>query len=291
MTHNGSLDIILGPMFSGKTTRIIELYEKYLSENKKPIAINFANDTRYHDKMLSTHDKRMIPCVQCMNLVDVLLTDDIQNSSIILINEGQFFNDLYDNVILLVEKYKKHVIIGGLDGDFKRVKFGQLCDLLPFCDTVIKLYASCNCGKPAIFSHRVTNEVTQVVIGSSNYIPLCRTCYLDINNLSTTICEGCDNYVLEHNSQPFIEDKQICNNCIDSNLNNKILYNCCNICDKYYHVADDTNDYHEHYDGDVCNLCLPEVINNNITTCIHNSSDNLFNLSGCSDSDSDNDNM
>ena len=75
MTYNGSLDIILGPMFSGKTTRIIELYEQYLTENKKPIAINFANDTRYHDKMLSTHDKRMIPCVQCMNLSDVLLTD------------------------------------------------------------------------------------------------------------------------------------------------------------------------------------------------------------------------
>jgi thymidine kinase len=187
MTHNGSLDIILGPMFSGKTTRIIDLYDKYLTENKLPIAINFANDTRYHDKLLSTHDKRMIPCIQCMTLNDVLHRDEIQNSSIILINEGQFFNDLYDTVILLVEKYDKHVIIGGLDGDFKRVKFGQICDLLPFCDSVVKLNAICECGKPAIFSHRITNETTQVIIGASNYKPLCRTCYLHATTESSIV--------------------------------------------------------------------------------------------------------
>lgn len=288
MTHNGSLDIILGPMFSGKTTRIIELYDKYLSENKKPIAINFANDTRYHDKMLSTHDKRMIPCIQSMNLSDVLLTDNIQNSSIILINEGQFFDDLYDNVILLVEKYKKHVIIGGLDGDFKRVKFGQICDLLPFCDTVTKLSASCNCGQPAIFSHRVTNELAQVVIGSSNYIPLCRTCYLDVNNLTTTICVSCDNHILETNSQPFIEDKHICDNCIDSNVGSNIIYTCCDICDKYYHAVDDTNHSHPHYHGNVCKCCLHEVINKSIKTDMHNNEhDDLFILGSYHDSDNE----
>lgn len=287
MTYNGSLDIILGPMFSGKTTRIIELYEQYLTENKKPIAINFANDTRYHDKMLSTHDKRMIPCVQCMNLSDVLLTDNIQNSSIILINEGQFFDDLYDNVILLVEKYKKHVIIGGLDGDFKRVKFGQLCDLLPFCDTVIKLSASCNCGKPAIFSHRVTNELAQVVIGSSNYIPLCRTCYLDVNNLSTVICECCNNHILENTAHPFVEDRFICEDCIESKLDNELLYNFCNICDKYFYATD--NVYDEYYNnnnnnGELCYLCLPEIIKrHNLDYTSENL--NLFSVSGCSESD------
>ena len=155
---------------------------------------------------------------------------------------------------------EKHVVICGLDGDFKRIKFGRLCDLIPLSDSIIKLHAKCNCGKDAIFSHRITNEVAQVVIGSSNYIPLCRTCYLNINNLSKTTCIGCNNVVLLNNTEPFVEDNVICNDCIDTNLDDEILYNCCNICDKYYFAADDTNDYEKHYDGDVCNSCLYKVI-------------------------------
>lgn len=174
---NGSLEIILGPMFSGKTTRIIERYKNFIRNNLAAVAINFADDTRYHDTMLSTHDKEMIPCIQCMQLYEILETDVIANYTHILINEGQFFKDVYETTMILVEKFKKHVTICGLDGDFKRVKFGKILDLIPFCDKVVKLSALCDCGHPAIFSHRITNETSQIVIGSSNYKPLCRKCY------------------------------------------------------------------------------------------------------------------
>ena len=174
---NGSLEIILGPMFSGKTTRIIERYKHFVSNKMTAVAINFANDTRYHDTMLSTHDKEMIPCIQCMNLDEIIKNDVITNYTHILINEGQFFEDVYETTLLLVEKFKKHVTICGLDGDFKRVKFGKILDLIPFCDKVIKLSSICDCGHPAIFSHRITKETSQIVIGSSNYKPLCRKCY------------------------------------------------------------------------------------------------------------------
>ena len=107
----------------------------------------------------------------------ILETDVIANYTHILINEGQFFEDIYKTTMILVEKFKKHVTICGLDGDFKRVKFGKILDLIPFCDKVVKLSALCDCGHPAIFSHRITNETSQIVIGSSNYKPLCRKCY------------------------------------------------------------------------------------------------------------------
>lgn len=174
---NGSLEIILGPMFSGKTTRIIERYKHFIRNNLAAVAINFADDTRYHDTMLSTHDKEMIPCIQCMNIDELLKNDVITNYTHILINEGQFFKDVYETTLLLVEKFKKHVTICGLDGDFKRVKFGKILDLIPFCDKVVKLSSICDCGHPAIFSHRITKETSQIVIGSSNYKPLCRKCY------------------------------------------------------------------------------------------------------------------
>jgi len=174
--NNGFLEIILGPMFSGKTTHLVDLYNYYKISGISVIAINYSADKRYHDTMLSTHDKVMIPCIFVDNLSDIL--NDLLTVDTILINEGQFFPDLYEIVQQVVDKHKKRVHICGLDGDFKRNKFGNILDLIPISDSVIKLQSKCSiCSKPAIFSHRISKEKEQVVIGSDNYVPLCRNCY------------------------------------------------------------------------------------------------------------------
>ena len=80
-------------------------------------------------------------------------------------------------VILLVEKYNKYVYISGLDGDFKRKKFGNILDLIPISDEVIKLKSICKCGNAASFSRRISNEKEQISIGNDNYEPVCRNCY------------------------------------------------------------------------------------------------------------------
>jgi thymidine kinase len=77
-------------------------------------------------------------------------------------------------------KHNKKIYICGLDGDFERKKFGQILELIPFCDKVTKLTSLCSIcknGTPAIFSLRITNEKEQTVIGSENYLPVCRDCY------------------------------------------------------------------------------------------------------------------
>ena len=183
-TNSGYLELFIGPMFSGKTSKILELYKQLKFCNITVLVINYAEDKRYHSENLSTHDKIMIPCVS-----DLLLHNIIENRDInideydtILINEGQFFPDLFDCVKTLVDEKKKNVYICGLDGDFKREKFGSLLDLIPICDNVTKLTSLCvNCknGTKAIFTHRISNESEQKVIGSSNYIPLCRKCYFE----------------------------------------------------------------------------------------------------------------
>jgi thymidine kinase len=127
--------------------------------------------------MLSTHDKTMIPCIQLLHLN----TFDCSQYDTILINEGQFFGDLYENVLKFVEKFDKEVFIFGLDGDFLRKKFGSVLDLIPYSDTIEKLSALCvDCrdGTLAHFSHRTSYEVEQMVIGADNYKPLCRKCYM-----------------------------------------------------------------------------------------------------------------
>ena len=188
----GYLELILGPMFSGKTTQLIDVYKKYTYIGKNVITLNYYEDTRYDQTMLSTHDKIMIPCIQTSRISDVwnnkiineingeIINGEIRNADVILINEGQFFEDLYECVIDMVENHNKIVYICGLDGDFKRNRFGKILDLIPYCDKIFKLHSLCSIcknGKSEIFSHRLTDESSQVVIGATNYIPLCRTCY------------------------------------------------------------------------------------------------------------------
>ena len=184
MTTTGYLELILGPMFSGKTTQIIQHYKSYTYIGKKIVVINYAEDKRYHDSLLSTHDQIMIPCVLAKKLSDILEDENIKAADIILINEGQFFEDIFEITLNFVETQNKKVYICGLDGDFQRNKFGKLLDLIPYCDKITKLNALCACcknGTAGLFSHRITRETSQIVIGSNNYRPLCRGCYQKFN--------------------------------------------------------------------------------------------------------------
>ena len=176
---NGYLELIIGPMFSGKTSLLVNIYKQYKFCNVPVCVINHDIDTRYHDELLSTHDKIMIPCIKANKLTDIMNRTELIESCVILINEGQFFDDLYNNVFELLQQNKK-IYICGLDGDFERKKFGQILDLIPLCDKVTKLTSLCSkCknGISGIFSMRITEEKQQTLIGTGNYIPVCRKCY------------------------------------------------------------------------------------------------------------------
>jgi len=178
-SKTGYLELFIGPMFSGKTSKLLEVYKQYTFCNVTTSVINHSKDIRYHDSMLSTHDKIMIPCIQSNNITDIINNKYIISSEVIIINEGQFFEDLYECVTILLERNKK-IYIAGLDGDFERKKFGQILDLIPLCDKVTKLTSLCSIcknGSPGIFSLRLSNEKKQTLVGIDNYIPVCRKCY------------------------------------------------------------------------------------------------------------------
>jgi len=192
--YGGYLELIIGPMFSGKTSKLLEIYKQCNFCNISVTIINHSLDKRYHESMLSSHDKIMAPCLQASRLSDIWPKNGIvepsnflntqafnilKNSDVILINEGQFFEDL-DTVVIELLNNNKKVYVCGLDGDFERKKFGKIIDLIPICDSVVKLTSLCSIcrnGTPGIFSMRITNEREQTVIGSDNYIPVCRECY------------------------------------------------------------------------------------------------------------------
>ena len=195
---NSYLEIFLGCMYSGKTSKLVEIYKQCNFCNINVAVINHCFDKRYDETLLSTHDKIMIPCIQTTRLRDIWyfdkepevkddsiilkrLDDSVKliNSDVILINEGQFFEDLYPAVKHMLEHGKK-IYICGLDGDFEHNKFGQILDLIPLCDKVTKLTSLCSLckdGTHGIFSKRITLEREQTVVGSDNYIPVCRLHY------------------------------------------------------------------------------------------------------------------
>ena len=188
------LELFIGPMFSGKTSKLVEIYKQCIFCNIPVAVINHSIDQRYDDTLLSTHDKVMIPCIQTNKLKDVWyygksdadvslnrLDESVKlvAADVIIINEGQFFEDLLPAVEHMLQHNKK-IYVGGLDGDFERKKFGQILDIIPLCDKVTKMTSLCGLcknGTAGIFSKRISLEKEQTVVGSDNYIPVCRSCY------------------------------------------------------------------------------------------------------------------
>lgn len=178
----GYLELFIGPMWSGKTSELIKIHKIYSFNNTPITSINYIGD---NEKQIISHDNIIIPCVSFKNLKDYCdilnnkINDDFNNSKIILINEAQFFSDIVEWVICAVESHNKTVYLCGLDGDYSRKNFGNWLELIPFCDKVTKLQSICGICKEryAIFTKRKTSKTEQLIIGTEDYMPVCRKCY------------------------------------------------------------------------------------------------------------------
>ena len=179
MTHqNGKLELIIGNMFSGKSSELIRRINREKAINKKILVINYNLDNRYSTDSISTHDFTKVKCLRVSKLNDIPQGMIVDYDSF-FIDEGQFFIDLYEYVKILVEKYNKHVVVSGLDGDSNREIFGQIIKLIPICDTIDKLRAycnKCNNGTYAPFTKKIKGSSDELIEigGSDKYIPVCR---------------------------------------------------------------------------------------------------------------------
>ena len=179
-----SLEIVFGPMFSGKTTELCRRLRRLNSVNMNVMVLNHKSDIRFSDQpILFTHDKKSSEnCVSVLSLEPILNTPKYRNSSFIYINEAQFFKDLFTFCKIAVERDDKNVVVFGLDGDYLRKPFGDIIKLIPLADKVTKLSAICkDCGDgtPALFTKRIVNNRKKVLIGGENeYVSVCRKHYL-----------------------------------------------------------------------------------------------------------------
>jgi thymidine kinase len=178
----GYLKLILGPMFSGKSTKLIELIRKYKIINYQIMILKNAIDKRYSDNAeVVSHNKESEPCVALMSLFDIFVNNNLHcqyhDSKVIFIEEAQFFGDLYEFVqkALLDDKI---IFVVGLNGDSNQKNFGQIHKLLPICDDIELLKACCKVcmnETPGIMTKRTVSREEQVHVGGGDeYIAVCR---------------------------------------------------------------------------------------------------------------------
>lgn len=172
------LKIIIGPMFSGKTTELIRLYQKSFSDKK--IIINHSCDKRYTNiPSIISHDLVSLPAISIEHLTDILNDNTLLEYDEYYIDEGQFYQDLY-NVVEKLMEMGKNITICGLDGDYNMIPFHNmdLVRLIPLANNgITKLSANCYiCNESASYTKKISGGVEQQEVGAKDkYQP---TCYL-----------------------------------------------------------------------------------------------------------------
>ena len=185
----GKLDIIMGTMFSGKTSYLLNKISLLVELDLKVLYINIDFDDRSnlefstHNPILNNIDFKLKNKIN-ENLTMIKVRDlsniTFDSYDIIMIDEAHFFDDIIKFTKKLLDN-KKHVIIATLIADFKGNKFGKVLDLIPICDEITRLESYCiECSKQkkinkAIYSKRITKNKESIDIGGSDkYIAVCR---------------------------------------------------------------------------------------------------------------------
>lgn len=184
MDKVGELQLIIGPMYAGKSTELIRIINRYKCLNKNIIVINHALNNRYGSIGLTTHNKEKIDkCIIIDKLGDLTLNHQnyFNDADVIIIEELQFFNDAFVCITDWCDNHNKTVIAAGLDGDFMRDPFGDVLRLIPHAEKITKLNAlckKCGDGTPAHFTMRTITKDSKIMVGSDElYEAVCRKHY------------------------------------------------------------------------------------------------------------------
>jgi thymidine kinase len=174
---SGSIEVIAGSMFSGKTEELIRRLKRAKIARMKVEIFKPALDTRYSVDEVVSHDENSILSTPVENSGNImLLTGDVD---VIGIDEAQFFDMGLVDVCVQLANMGIRVIVAGLDMDFRGKPFGPIPGLMSVADHITKVHAICmRCGDVAQFSHRLSTADKLVLLGEKNeYEPLCRACF------------------------------------------------------------------------------------------------------------------
>jgi thymidine kinase len=174
----GSVEVIAGSMFSGKTEELIRRLRRAMFAGLKVEIFKPSIDTRYSETSVVSHDEKSIQSTPVENATSILLL--ATGVEVVGIDEAQFFDGSLVDVCTTLADSGTRVIVAGLDMDFAGKPFGPMPALMAVAEYVTKVHAICvRCGNLAHYSHRKIKDDKVVILGEKDiYEPLCRSCYI-----------------------------------------------------------------------------------------------------------------
>jgi thymidine kinase len=178
-TRAGWIEVICGPMFSGKTEELIRRLNRAKIAKQKAEIFKPALDERYSEVQIVTHDAHAIQSTPVQSASQILLM--INDVNVVGIDEAQFFDSEITFVCNTMANNGVRVLVAGLDLDYMGVPFGPMPSLMASAEYVTKLHAICmNCGDLAHYSYRIVKNEQQIMLGEKDaYEPLCRKCFIE----------------------------------------------------------------------------------------------------------------
>jgi thymidine kinase len=173
----GSVEVICGSMFSGKTEELIRRLRRAQIARLNVEIFKPKTDTRYDETAVVSHNQNSIPSTPVDSSSTILLLGG--NVQVVGIDEAQFFDDELPNVCNTLANKGVRVIIAGLDMDFQGRPFGPMPALMAMAESVTKVHAVCvKCGNPALYSYRLVPNDAKILLGEmESYEPRCRHCF------------------------------------------------------------------------------------------------------------------
>ncbi|MBP5334785.1 MAG: thymidine kinase [Bacteroidales bacterium] len=177
LKKSGSVEVICGSMFSGKTEELIRRLRRAQFAGQKIAIFKPRVDVRYSEENIVSHDLKSIPSIPINSATDIFLMDS--DVRVVGIDEAQFFDDTLVKVVQTLANRGVRVIVAGLDMDYLGNPFGPMPALMAIAEEVQKVHAICvKCGNLANHSHRLVKNENLVVLGEKDvYEPLCRDCF------------------------------------------------------------------------------------------------------------------
>jgi thymidine kinase len=177
-TDTGSIEVICGSMFSGKSEELIRRLRRAVIARQKVQAFKPEIDDRYSPDDIVSHDERRIECAKIRDAAQIMERVE-PDTRVVGIDEAQFFSEDLVGVCEKLAQAGKRVIIAGLDQDYRGKPFEPIPQLLALAESITKTMAVCMvCGEPANRTQRLIDSDERIVVGAGEaYEPRCRKCF------------------------------------------------------------------------------------------------------------------
>lgn len=178
INNRGSIEVICGSMFSGKTQELIRRLRLASIAKQKVQIFNSYLDTRYAKEHIVSHDKSMLKAQPVKSAKEIIKKVE-KDTQVVGIDEAHFFDDDILDVANKLANEGKRVIIAGLDMDWRGKPFNNMAKLMAVAEYVTKNLAICMvCGNPAHYSQKLVESDSRIEVGAADkYEARCRKCF------------------------------------------------------------------------------------------------------------------